>query len=345
MAAEAPLKTFDIDAQAPDSPQTRVVTLAARDKDDAREIFLASERDAVDFSLMPPEREVWEDPLGHRGDDAHVDLRRWDAFDPAFARQTAQHSSHAEAVKAAEHRVDDWGRRVEVKDGRVVASDLGKWSKARYLAHHQSEPYRITGISEVSQAQIDRERVVARFAELLKQQDPKADPSAWDRIIDELRKDGPVGAVTAALYGIPTKNRSDGTANGAILWKTSAGDTFKTSLHTNSLTNNQDTFDFWDDATNEVSGTGYTTAGASISSPTSSYDSASQQARFDGGDVSWATSTITAARYAIVYDSTPATSATKPLIGFVNFGADVSTTAGTFSITWDATGIWLVDVT
>jgi hypothetical protein len=29
----------------------------------------------------------------------------------------------------------------------------------------------------------------------------------------------------------------------------------------------------------------------------------------------------------------------------VAFGADVSTTAGTFQITWDATGIWIIDVT
>lgn len=58
----------------------------------------------------------------------------------------------------------------------------------------------------------------------------------------------------------------------------------------------------------------------------------------DGADTSWASSTITA-RYAVIYDSTPGTDATRPLIALINFGADMSSTAGTFLITWDAAGI------
>lgn len=57
-----------------------------------------------------------------------------------------------------------------------------------------------------------------------------------------------------------------------------------------------------------------------------------------GANVSWATSTITA-RYAVLYDSTPSTDATRPLIALINFGADMSSTAGTFQITWDPSGI------
>jgi hypothetical protein len=33
------------------------------------------------------------------------------------------------------------------------------------------------------------------------------------------------------------------------------------------------------------------------------------------------------------------------VISFLNFGADVTTSAGTFQITWDSTGIVVVDVT
>jgi len=66
--------------------------------------------------------------------------------------------------------------------------------------------------------------------------------------------------------------------------------------------------------------------------------------KFDGDDVAWAASTIAAARYGIAYDDTPATAATKPLIGYVDFGADVSTTNGTFSIPWSADGIFVVVV-
>jgi hypothetical protein len=39
------------------------------------------------------------------------------------------------------------------------------------------------------------------------------------------------------------------------------------------------------------------------------------------------------------------TDATSPLMGLVDFGGTVSTTAGTFQITWDATGIIVIDVT
>lgn len=58
----------------------------------------------------------------------------------------------------------------------------------------------------------------------------------------------------------------------------------------------------------------------------------------DAADPSWASSTITA-RYAVIYDSTPGTDATRPLIALINFGADVSSTAATFSITFDVLGI------
>lgn len=57
---------------------------------------------------------------------------------------------------------------------------------------------------------------------------------------------------------------------------------------------------------------------------------------FGGANVSWASSTITA-RYAVIYDGTPGSDATRPLIGYLDFGADQSTTNGTFQITWDAT--------
>jgi hypothetical protein len=46
----------------------------------------------------------------------------------------------------------------------------------------------------------------------------------------------------------------------------------------------------------------------------------------------------------VTYKST-GTGSTSPLISFLDFGADVSTTAGTFLITWDATGIVVIDVT
>lgn len=117
-------------------------------------------------------------------------------------------------------------------------------------------------------------------------------------------------------------------------------DTIKVALVTSSYTPNQDTHDYWDDVSaNEASGTGYTAGGATLGSKTVAYTAGTNVTTFDAADVSWTTSTITA-RYAVIYDDTPATAATKPLIGYVDFGSDQSSSAGTFSIVWNASGIF-----
>lgn len=61
------------------------------------------------------------------------------------------------------------------------------------------------------------------------------------------------------------------------------------------------------------------------------------------GAASWASSTITA-RGVVYYDSTPATDATRPLIAFVDLGADGSSTAATWSYTPDSTGLILIPI-
>lgn len=116
-------------------------------------------------------------------------------------------------------------------------------------------------------------------------------------------------------------------------------DDIRVSLHTSSFTPNQDTHDYYDDVTNEVSGTGYTAGGAQINNDTLTYTSGTNVMKYDGDDVSWTTSTIAGARIAVIRDATPATDATRPLIGYCTFDADVSTSAGTLTITWDSNGI------
>lgn len=117
-------------------------------------------------------------------------------------------------------------------------------------------------------------------------------------------------------------------------------DTFKTMLVTNTYTPNFDTHDFQNDVTNEVSGTGYTTNGISLTTVASGV--ASGFYTFDADDSSWTTSTITA-RGEVIYDSTPGSSATNHVVIGVTFGADYSTTAGTFTIQRNASGIWTID--
>jgi hypothetical protein len=129
--------------------------------------------------------------------------------------------------------------------------------------------------------------------------------------------------------------------NKEIDWDT---DTIKVALLTNAYTPNQDTHNYYDDvSSNEVSGTGYTGGGVTLTNKTNTYNGASNVIVLDADDVTWSSSTITA-RYAVVYDASPATNATKPLIGYVDFGSDQSSSNGNFTITWDATGIVRITV-
>lgn len=113
-------------------------------------------------------------------------------------------------------------------------------------------------------------------------------------------------------------------------------DTIKVALCTSTYTPNQNTHDYFDDITNEVSGTGYTAGGATLGTKTVNVSTTTFT--FDAADTVWSTATITA-RYAIVYCST-GTASTSALIGYIDFGADVSSTAANFTITWNASGIF-----
>lgn len=121
-------------------------------------------------------------------------------------------------------------------------------------------------------------------------------------------------------------------------------DTIKVALLTNTYTPDQDAHNYFDDVSSyEVSGTGYTTAGITLANKTNTYNAGTNVIVLDADDVTWASSTITA-RYAVIYDATPATAATRPLIGYVDFGSDQSSSNGNFTITWDSTGIVRVTV-
>lgn len=129
--------------------------------------------------------------------------------------------------------------------------------------------------------------------------------------------------------------------NKEIDWDT---DTIKVALLTNSYTPDQDAHNYLDDVVaNEVSGTGYTAGGNTLANKTNTYNSGTNVIVLDADDTTWSSSTITA-RYAVVYDATPATNATRPLIGYVDFGSDQSSSNGNFTITWDATGIVRITV-
>lgn len=114
-------------------------------------------------------------------------------------------------------------------------------------------------------------------------------------------------------------------------------DTIKVALTTSSYTPDIDSHDFFNDVTNEISGTGYTAGGAAISSKAVTQDNTDNEGVFDGADVSWASSSLTA-RYAVIYKDT-GTASTSPLIGYVDFGVDQNTNGSTLTLTWASEGI------
>jgi hypothetical protein len=106
--------------------------------------------------------------------------------------------------------------------------------------------------------------------------------------------------------------------------------TFKAMLVTSSYTPNFTTHDKRDDVTNEVTGTGYT-AGGAASTVTVTKDTANNKVTVQFGAVSWSSSTITA-RGIVYYKSRGGASSADELVGYADFGSDVSSTGGTFSV-------------
>ena len=104
-----------------------------------------------------------------------------------------------------------------------------------------------------------------------------------------------------------------------------SGNTLKISLYTSSATMGATTSAY--SATNEVSGTGYTAGGASLSSQAVAFDSTNQVAYFDAADPAWTTATITA-RGALIYNNTKS----NATIAVLDFGSDYTSTAGTFTV-------------
>jgi hypothetical protein len=120
----------------------------------------------------------------------------------------------------------------------------------------------------------------------------------------------------------------DDAARGAIDFDT---DTFKTLLVTSSYTPNKDTHDKRDDVTNEVAnGNGYTTGGVTTAC-TVAKDTANDRVTLTFASASWPTSTITA-RGAVIYKSRGGASSADELVAYIDFGGDVVSSGGTFSI-------------
>lgn len=104
----------------------------------------------------------------------------------------------------------------------------------------------------------------------------------------------------------------------------STGNTFKLALYTNSASFTAATTAYT--ATNEVSGTGYSAGGGTLTNVTPT--SSGTTAFTDFADLTFSSATITA-RGALIYNDT---AAGDPAVVVLDFGADKTSTAGDFTI-------------
>jgi hypothetical protein len=110
-------------------------------------------------------------------------------------------------------------------------------------------------------------------------------------------------------------------------------DTFKTMLVTSSYTPNKDTDDFRNDVTNEVAaGGGYTAGGTAATVTVAAIDTANDRIEVTMAGGNWPSSTITAAG-AVIYKSRGGASSADELVAYIDFGGNVVSAAGTFTLT------------
>jgi hypothetical protein len=112
--------------------------------------------------------------------------------------------------------------------------------------------------------------------------------------------------------------------DGEMDFSSDTAQTFKIALYTSSATLDASTTAY--SVTNEVSGTGYSAGGNTLTisaNPTTS----GTTAFLDFADTTWSTATITA-RGALIYES----GGSNPAVAVLDFGGDKTSTAGDFTI-------------
>lgn len=107
-----------------------------------------------------------------------------------------------------------------------------------------------------------------------------------------------------------------------------SADTFKVALYGSSATLGPDTIDYT--STGEVSGSGYTAGGATVSVAEGYPLGSGLVVKIDFDDVTWSSSTITAATGCLIYNSSKSNKA----VAVFTFGAAVSSSNGDFVLEW-----------
>ncbi len=125
-------------------------------------------------------------------------------------------------------------------------------------------------------------------------------------------------------------------------FRVTSGDTFKIALYTSAATIDANTTAYT--TSNEVTGTGYTAGGNTLSRlgvVTNNETTSTGTGFTDFSDTVWSGATITA-RGALIYNSTPSAlsnsgaTLTNPAVCTLDFGSDKTSTGGDFSIIFPA---------
>ena len=122
-------------------------------------------------------------------------------------------------------------------------------------------------------------------------------------------------------------------SGGGTTTTTGSGNTFKIALYTSSASLGAGTTAYT--TSNEVSGTGYTAAGNTLTNVTPT--TSSTTALTDFADTTWSSSTITA-RGALIYNSSTTAGTANRAVVVLDFGADKTSTSGDFTIQFPAAG-------
>ncbi len=149
-------------------------------------------------------------------------------------------------------------------------------------------------------------------------------------------------AITVAFYGLTMEKIAEQVGND-VNYLTG---TMQLSLHTDVTTPDRDVHNFFDDmSTNELAnGNGYTTLGATMAGKTITYDTASDQVRWDADDVSWTFTASKTWRYGVIWVNTAGASSADPLYALLTWDSN-QTVSTAYTLQWDPAGILFIDTT
>jgi hypothetical protein len=120
-------------------------------------------------------------------------------------------------------------------------------------------------------------------------------------------------------------------------------DTLKLMITTASYAYNVNTDRYQSTVTNEVSGTGYSAGGAALTGVAVTDTGGTYT--LDANDLTFSTVTFTSGQVLVIYDSTPGSGATNPLIWMCDLGAGQSPAGVNFTISFNASGIFTATIT